>query len=125
MLAGPHAAEEPPFEHEDHRATGLAVQRLSRRAGGTALRVRYWVVHGGDGWPTPCGLLLGVPLTPAPRGAALAPLPFVLEPPEEDRKLAAVRMYETQMKVMAPFLLAFVRTTELFSMRGTVDSVVP
>ena len=81
--------------------------------------MRYWVVHGGAGWPSPRGLLLGVPLTPSPRGAALAPLPFALEPSEEDRKLAAVRAYQTQMQVMAPFLLSFVRTTELFSVRAT------
>jgi hypothetical protein len=118
-------APSPLDEHEDHRATGLAVQDLSRRAGSSALPVRYWVVHCGDGWPTPRGLLPGVPLTPSPRGAVLAPLPFVLEPPEEDRKLEAVRLYETQMKAMAPFLLAFVRTTELFSVRGTADLAAP
>ena len=39
---------------------------------------------------------------------------FALEPAEEDRKLLAVRAYATQMREMAPFLLSFVRTTELF-----------
>ena len=117
-------APSPLDEHDDHRAAGLATLALSRRPGAT-LTVRYWVVHGGDGWPSPRGLLMGVPLTPSPRGAALAPLPFMLEPAEEDRKLAALRAYQTQMKVMAPFLLAFVRTTELFAARPSTDAAAP
>lgn len=114
-------APSPLDEHDDHRAAGLLTAALSERAA-SPLIVRYWVVHGGAGWPSPRGLLLGVPLTPSPRGAGLAPLPFVLEPAEEDRKLAAVRAYETQMQVMAPFLLSFVRSTELFSVRATVGA---
>lgn len=111
-------APSPLDEHDDHRAAGLLTLALSERPG-ALLNVRYWVVHGGAGWPSPRGLLLGVPLTPSPRGAVLAPLPFVLDPPEEDRKLAAVRAYATQMQVMAPFLLSFARTTELFSVHAT------
>jgi LmbE family N-acetylglucosaminyl deacetylase len=49
----------------------------------------------------------------------------MLEPAEEDRKLAALRAYQTQMKVMAPFLLAFVRTTELFAARPSTDAAAP
>lgn len=112
-------APSPLDGHDDHRAVGLATVALTAAAG--APPVRYWVVHGGEGWPSPRGLLPGVPLTPSPRGAALAPVPFALEPPEEDRKLAALRAYQTQMEVMAPFLLSFVRTTELFSERATAD----
>jgi len=41
-------------------------------------------------------------------------VPFLLTPAEEDLKLEALRAYDTQMQVMAPFLLAFVRTTEVF-----------
>ena len=111
-------APSPLDEHDDHRAAGLATLELSHRPG-AALTVRYWIVHGGEGWPSPRGLVMGVPLTPAPRGAGLAALPFVLEPAEEDRKLTAVRTYATQLKVMEPFLLSFVRTTELFSVRAT------
>jgi LmbE family N-acetylglucosaminyl deacetylase len=108
-------APSPVDEHSDHRATGLLTATLtSRREMHDA--VRYWVVHGGEGWPSPRGLLLGVPLTVSPRGRALASVPFVLEPAEEDRKLAAVRAYDTQLRVMEPFLLAFVRTTELFGL---------
>jgi LmbE family N-acetylglucosaminyl deacetylase len=115
-------APSPLDEHDDHRAAGLLTVALSERPG-ALLNVRYWVVHGGAGWPSPRGLLLGVPLTPSPHGAVRAPLPFVLEPAEEDCKLAAVRVYETQMQVMAPFLLSFVRTTELFSVGATAGAV--
>jgi LmbE family N-acetylglucosaminyl deacetylase len=82
--------------------------------------VRYWIVHGGEGWPTPRGLLPGVPLTPPPLGAPLDLTAFALSVPEEDTKLAALRQYATQLRVMAPFLLAFVRTTELFATRAGV-----
>jgi LmbE family N-acetylglucosaminyl deacetylase len=117
-------APSPLDEHDDHRAAGLLTLALSRRPG-ASFTVRYWVVHGGTGWPSPRGLLLGVPLAPSPRGAALAPLPFVLEPSEEDRKLAAVHAYETQLKIMEPFLLSFVRSTELFSVRATTVPAAP
>ncbi|HEV8018181.1 MAG TPA: PIG-L family deacetylase [Steroidobacteraceae bacterium] len=102
--------------HPDHRAAGLLAAAAARRADGP--QVYYWIVHGGEGWPTPRGLVTGIPLTPAPRSRALAPAPFALEPAEEDRKLLALQAYRSQMQVLAPFLLAFVRTTELFSARA-------
>jgi hypothetical protein len=61
----------------------------------------------------------GVPLASAPLAAPLDPRPFALLPAEEDTKLAAVRAYGTQLQVMEPFLLSFVRSTELFSVRAT------
>lgn len=112
-------APSPLDAHEDHRAAGLATIELTARAAATAPIVRYWVVHGGADWPSPRGLVLGVPLTPSPRGAVLAPRPFALQPGEEDQKLAAVRRYRTQLAVMEPFLLSFVRSTELFSAQAT------
>jgi LmbE family N-acetylglucosaminyl deacetylase len=84
--------------------------------------VRYWIAHGGEGWPSPRDLLPGLPLTPAPLAAPLAPVGFALEPAEEDAKLLALRAYQTQMRVMAPFLLSFVRTNELFSLHADRES---
>jgi LmbE family N-acetylglucosaminyl deacetylase len=110
-------APSPLDTHDDHSATGLAMVALAARPG-VQFTMRYWIVHGGEGWPSPRGLLPGVPSQPAPRAAGLAPQPFALLPAEEDRKLAAIRAYLTQMKVMEPFLLSFVRTTELFSARA-------
>jgi LmbE family N-acetylglucosaminyl deacetylase len=101
--------------HPDHRAAGLLTIAVSTRRG-MLPGVRYWIVHGGEGWPSPRGLMPGVPLTAAPR--TRGPLAvFALEPSEEDRMLGALRAYDTQMRTLAPFLLAFVRSTELFASR--------
>jgi hypothetical protein len=56
-----------------------------------------------------------VPLSAPPRSRGLFPAPFGLTPAEEDGKQRALEAYDTQMRMMAPFLLAFVRTNELFS----------
>jgi LmbE family N-acetylglucosaminyl deacetylase len=100
--------------HPDHRAAALLTLR-AMAARGELAAVRAWVVHGGEGWPGPRELSPGLPLTPAPLSCGLALAPFELTPEEEDEKLAAVRAYPTQLATLAPFLLAFVRTTELFS----------
>lgn len=107
-------APTPLDGHPDHRATGEATIEVATRLH-LLDAVRYWIVHGGEGWPSPRGLLPGVPLTPAPRMRGLAQTPFVLTPAEEDRKRAALEAYATQTRLLAPFLLSFVRTDELFA----------
>ena len=114
-------APTPLDSHPDHRAAGLLAQRLGARHT-PALSLRYWIVHGGEGWPSPRELLPGLPLMPAPLAVALAPAGFALVPVEEDAKLLALRDYQTQMRVMAPCLLSFVRTNELFSTRADLDA---
>ena len=110
--------------HPDHRSAGRLTQRaLQRFSGSTA--VRYWIVHGGEGWPSPRALLPGIPLTPAPLARPLAPAAFELTPAEEDRKLSALEAYATQLRVIAPFLLAFVRTSELFSLQADLAAPQP
>jgi len=106
-------APSPRDSHPDHRAAGLLTLRALARRGELAA-LRCWIVHGGEGWPGPRELMPGVPLPRPPLlgGASLAS--FELTPREEDLKLAAVRAYPTQMRTLAPFLLAFVRTNELF-----------
>jgi LmbE family N-acetylglucosaminyl deacetylase len=109
-------APSPLDEHPDHRAAGL-LALAARRVGAAddeQWQVRYWIVHGGEGWPSPRGLLPGIPLTPPPAGQGLTYADFSLAPAEEDRKLIALRAHETQMRAMEPFLLSFVRTTELY-----------
>jgi LmbE family N-acetylglucosaminyl deacetylase len=107
-------APSPRDTHPDHRASGIVTIRvLSHRNGST--RARYWIVHGGEGWPAPKGLEPGKALTPSPLDAGLSPTPFTLEADEEERKLLAIRAYHTQMTLTSANLLAFVRTTELFS----------
>ncbi len=99
--------------HGDHHAAGVLAQAAAQAR--PHLAVRYWIVHGGEGWPSPRGLVPGIPLTPAPLAASLPFVALVLTPAEEDQKLRALNAYATQMQVLKPFLLAFVRTTELFA----------
>jgi LmbE family N-acetylglucosaminyl deacetylase len=107
-------APSPRDRHPDHSGAGILTLRALGRLGELAA-VRLWIVHGGEGWPSPRGLYPGVPLTPPPCSPSAAAAAFALEPAEEDTQLAALRAYDTQMQTLAPFLLAFVRTTELFS----------
>jgi LmbE family N-acetylglucosaminyl deacetylase len=106
-------APSPLDAHPDHHAAGLLALRAA--AALPAGTLRSWIVHGGEGWPSPRTLMPGVPLTPPPRGAGLEFHPFALSIAEEDAKLAALKHYATQLQVMQPFLLAFVRSTELFT----------
>jgi LmbE family N-acetylglucosaminyl deacetylase len=106
-------APSPRDSHPDHRAAGLLTAQLLRQHSQALLR--YWIVHGGEGWPSPRQLEPGLPLTPAPRMQGVAQLPFDLTPAEEDRKLKAVKAYDTQLEVLAPLLLAFVRSSELYT----------
>jgi LmbE family N-acetylglucosaminyl deacetylase len=107
-------APSPRDAHPDHRAAGiLTLQVLSRRHELAA--ARFWIVHGGRGWPSPRGLGMKLPLSAPPRGRGLGLTVFDLDPVEEADKLQAVRQYHTQMRVMSSFLLSFVRTNELYS----------
>ncbi|HYB64352.1 MAG TPA: PIG-L family deacetylase [Steroidobacteraceae bacterium] len=107
-------APSPRDSHPDHRGAALLALR-TMAARGELSSVRCWIVHGGEGWPSPRQLSPGLPLTRAPLSAGVPLAPFELTPAEEDLKLAAVRAYPTQLTTLAPFLLAFVRTTEVFS----------
>jgi LmbE family N-acetylglucosaminyl deacetylase len=107
-------APSPEDAHPDHRAAGiLALQVLSQRH--ELASARFWIVHGGGAWPIPRGLRMKLPLGIPPRGRELGLVPFALQPLEEADKLAAVREYHTQLRVMSSFLLSFVRTDELYT----------
>jgi LmbE family N-acetylglucosaminyl deacetylase len=110
-------APTPLDAHADHRAAGLLAQALGARSPG-APAVLYWIVHGGAGWPKPADLMPGIPLTAAPLARQLGQTTFELAPAEEDGKLAALQAYQTQLRLTAPFLLSFVRTNELYSLRA-------
>jgi LmbE family N-acetylglucosaminyl deacetylase len=107
-------APSPRDAHSDHEAAGILTMRAMSKRGESA-NVRYWVVHGGETWPLPRGYHPQLALTPSPRGKGLSPSAFQLTPTEEGRKLAALKLYATQMEVMSSTLLSYVRTTELFS----------
>jgi LmbE family N-acetylglucosaminyl deacetylase len=104
----------PRDAHPDHAAAGLLALRVLALRGGS-VAVRCWIVHGGAGWPAPRELSPGLPLTRAPLLGEAPVTAFALTPAEEDTKLAALRAYPTQMQTLGPFLLSFVRTTELFT----------
>ena len=98
--------------HPDHEAAARLAQEASAAHAATVL---LWVVHGGEGWPAPRTLLPALPLPPPPVGAQLPWQALGLSAAEEDRKLAALERHASQMRVMAPFLVAFVRSTELYA----------
>lgn len=107
-------APSPRDSHPDHRATGIvAIRAMARR--NELSKVRYWIVHGGELWPTPRGYEPDLELNPPPLGHGLSQTPFKLDAAEEQRKHAAISAYRTQMEVMSSFLLSFVRTNELYS----------
>ena len=107
-------APSPRDSHPDHAASGELTARVIARHAPQAL-LRCWIVHGGEGWPSPRQLSPGLPLERAPRLGSEPLATFELTPAEEDRKLEALRAYATQMRTLSPLLLAFVRTTESFS----------
>jgi LmbE family N-acetylglucosaminyl deacetylase len=107
-------APSPQDTHPDHRASGMLVMRVLARRGELS-KSYYWIVHGGEGWPSPRMYMPSIPLTFPSTGARLPWSAFALTDKEEARKHQAVLVYQTQMQVMSPFLLAFVRTTELYS----------
>jgi LmbE family N-acetylglucosaminyl deacetylase len=110
-------APTPLDEHEDHRAVGVLVTR-SMAALGQSERVRFWIVHGGIAWPWPRGLAPDEALLPPPRARALPWQDLALLPAERTQKEAAVRVYETQLRVMSAFMLAFVKRNEIYSSAG-------
>jgi LmbE family N-acetylglucosaminyl deacetylase len=107
-------APSPRDAHSDHEAAGILTMRAMARRGELA-KVRYWIVHGGETWPLPRGYHPQLAETPSPRGKELSPSAFQLTAAEEDRKLAALKLYATQMEIMSSTLLSYVRITELFS----------
>jgi LmbE family N-acetylglucosaminyl deacetylase len=117
-------APSPLDAHPDHRAAGIVtLQVLSRRHELSA--ARFWIVHGGALWPSPRGLRPRRPLSQPPRGRGLGLAAFELAPREEAGKLQAVRQYHTQLSVTSSFLLAFVRTNELYSWLPMPVAIAP
>ena len=107
-------APSPRDSHPDHKGSGILAMRAMARHGQLD-KLRYWVVHGGETWPMPRGYHPTLALTPSPRSKGLSASAFELTSAEENRKLEALRAYQTQMEVMSSFLLSYVRTTELYS----------
>ncbi len=101
--------------HPDHHATGIFALRAAGRCG-VGAQLRFWIVHDGEGWPGPRGFMPSIPLFAPTSGHGTAWASFALTENEVARKHDAIQAYRTQMQVMAPFLLSFARTTELYSL---------
>ncbi len=107
-------AAAPEDRHPDHAASGrFALRVLTER--GEADRLRYYVVHSGSHWPSPRGLHGNLPLGVPPVAPGRDWQSFELTDEERQGKLSALRLHHTQWEVMAHFLRAFVRRTELFA----------
>jgi LmbE family N-acetylglucosaminyl deacetylase len=76
---------------------------------------RYWIVHGGEGWPTPRGLHRERASTLPPVGRNLPWQRLALGAADMDAKLAAIRTYRSQLKVMERKMLSYVRSDELYT----------
>lgn len=109
-------APSPYDAHPDHRASGILALRVLGARGELA-NARFWIVHGGRGWPRPRGLHPDLPQTPPPRGLALPWETFAVDREAREAKRLALRAHETQLKVMGRKMMSYVRATELFSPR--------
>ena len=107
-------APSPQDTHPDHRGTGiLAWRALSAR--GETDRIRFWIVHGGRGWPKPRAYRPELPQTIAPRGIGMRWERIPLDADAQRAKLRALRAHHTQLEVMGRVMESHVRADELFS----------
>jgi len=116
-------APTPLDAHEDHRATGELVIRTMESLG-RAARVRYWIVHGGIGWPWPRGLHPQDALLPPRRARELPWRDFALTSAERDAKARAIGVYETQLRLTSSFMLSFVKRNEIYSAAPLLPALV-
>lgn len=112
--------------HPDHHALGLFVPlALSQWRGGSANwpRLLAYLVHWQPGWPAGADAeqpqdqrasTLYPPDDLPERGQATTCL--ALSPEEIRAKQAALAQHQTQQQAMGPFIVAFVRSTECFSL---------
>ncbi len=104
----------PRDAHPDHQATSYFGQRVAGRMG-IMENLRYWIVHGGLEWPLPKGYHPALALEPASRGKGLEWHRLPLSAEQEEVKHRAVLAHKSQLEALSRFMLAFVRTNELFS----------
>jgi LmbE family N-acetylglucosaminyl deacetylase len=105
-------APSPQDTHPDHRGAGILAWRVMT-ARGELDKVRYWIVHGGRGWPKPRALRPELAQTVAPRGLGMRWEQFALDQPA---KLTAIRAHRSQTKVMGRVMESYVRSIELYSL---------
>jgi LmbE family N-acetylglucosaminyl deacetylase len=107
-------APSPQDTHPDHRGTGiLAWRAMSARQ--ALENIRFWIVHGGHGWPHPRAHRPDLPQTIPPRGVGMQWEQFPLDEDARNAKQQAVRAHRTQLKVMGRVMESYVRSIELYS----------
>ena len=107
-------APSPQDTHPDHRGAGiLAWRALSTR--GELDNIRFWIVHGGRGWPKPRAYRPELPPTIAPRGIGMRWERVPLDADALGAKLSAIRAHHSQFAVMGRVMESHVRADELFS----------
>jgi LmbE family N-acetylglucosaminyl deacetylase len=115
-------APSPLDEHEDHRATGELVTRVLASMK-EPIAARYWIVHGGFGWPWPRGLHVHSALLPPRRARALPWVSLPLSDVQRSLKESAIRLYESQMLLTSSFMLSFVKRNEIYSATPVVTAL--
>jgi len=100
--------------HPDHRGAGLLVSR-TLAARGELGELRFWIVHGGHGWPAH-GYEPLAPQTIAPRGTGLQWRELRLAEDSEAAKLQAISAHQSQVRVMGRTMRRYVRSTELYAL---------
>lgn len=111
--AAPDVVLAPTFfdGHPDHRTAAYLSTRLSSLYGA---KLYFYLIHGGVEWPLPKGLHQGLPLSP-PRQSLQGVRwnRYLVTPEQQAHKIAAIRAYKTQLRVIPRFMWAFVRQNEL------------
>ena len=99
--------------HQDHRGAGLLAARVLAGRGELG-ELRYWIVHGGNGWPAG-GFEPRAPQTIAPRGAGLQWQELRLPDDSVQVKMRAISAHRSQIRMMGHTMRRFVRSTELYA----------
>jgi LmbE family N-acetylglucosaminyl deacetylase len=107
-------APSPQDTHPDHRGAGiLAWRALAARR--ELDKIRFWIVHGGRGWPRPRAYRPALEQTIAPRGIGMRWERLPLDAGARETKLRAIRAHRSQFSVMGRVMASHVRADELYS----------
>lgn len=101
--------------HEDHWATSAFARYAATKVGYDGEWYTY-LVHKGDGWPSPAEYLPDSGLTLPPELSVLDAswLMLSLSPDEVTRKGRAINSYDSQIFLWKDYLLSFIRVNEIF-----------
>jgi LmbE family N-acetylglucosaminyl deacetylase len=106
-------APSPRDSHPDHHGVALLATRVLAERGELG-ELRYWIVHGGTGWPAG-GYQPRAPQTISPRGLGLHWEELPLDEEAVAAKLQAIAAHQSQMRMMGHTMRRYVRSTELYA----------